>query len=241
MKKVLLIGIMSFSFCVCSLMAQSGLTLATDIQSRYVWRGLALGGSSPSVQPSVTYSYKGLNVGAWGSFSLCNPQYQELDLSLSYNIKNIITFLVTDYDNPRYDKEFHYFNYDKDSTQHVFEGGVILNVPKTDISLGVYTNLYGNDKKKDNGDIVYSTYAEIKYKYEIKKLNTIMDFACGFALNGQDEGFYNNDGFSCVNLALGFTKQIAISNNLSLPIYTRLIANPNDNKLYLVCGTTITL
>jgi hypothetical protein len=114
-------------------------------------------------------------------------------------------------------------------------------VPKTDISLGVYTNLYGNDKKKDNGDIVYSTYAEIKYKYEIKKLNTIMDFACGFALNGQDEGFYNNDGFSCVNLALGFTKQIAISNNLSLPIYTRLIANPNDNKLYLVCGTTITL
>jgi hypothetical protein len=221
--------------------AQSSLTLVTDVQSRYVWRGLALGGSSPSIQPSVSYSYKNFSANIWGAFSICNPQYQELDLSLCYNIKNILTFVVTDYDNPRYDKEFHYFNYDKDSTQHVFELGAILSLPNTNLSLGVYTNFYGNDKKKDNGDIVYSTYMEMKYNYNIKKLSTIMDFACGFALNGQDEGFYNNNGFACVNVALGFTKQIVINNNFNLPIYTRLIANPNDNKLYFVCGTTITL
>lgn len=217
-------------------------TFNTDFQSRYVWRGQPLGGTAPAIEPAASVSWKGLSFGVWSAFSLSHDPYQEIDWTLSYAFwKNHITLMVTDYSFPTYQDDFRYFDYRPDYTTHVLEGGFQLTVPKTDLALSVYTNFYGNDAKKANGSLVYSTYCEAKYNLTVKKWRTAVDFTCGIALNGKENGFYGNDGFGCVNVAVGATKKFIIKSSFVLPVYMRVIANPVADKLYFVAGTTFSL
>jgi len=98
-KKILLFMIASLLLCVATnLKAQKNLSISTDFQSRYIWRGQALGKNAPSIQPGVKYNWKGLSVGAWGAFSTSELNSQELDLYVSYTfLKDIFTVIVTDY------------------------------------------------------------------------------------------------------------------------------------------------
>lgn len=222
--------------------SQYNFNISTDLQSRYVWRGQALGGTSPSIQPCMNFNYKGFNANVWGAFSISNPDYQEIDLALSYTfINDIFTLVITDYDNPTYKKSFNYFNYNKDKTTHILEGGLLINIPTTNLSLGVYTNFFGNDKKDSCGNIVYSTYGELKYNFNIEKIKTKFDANLGIAFNDKKNGFYGNDGVECVNISFGATKNIAFSNSFILPIYSRIISNPANNKIYLIVGSQINL
>jgi hypothetical protein len=43
------------------------LSIGADFASMYLWRGIALG-TAPAVQPWGEFSYKGLTLGAWGSY-----------------------------------------------------------------------------------------------------------------------------------------------------------------------------
>lgn len=217
-------------------------TLNADCQSRYVWRGQPLGGAAPAIEPAATVSWKGLSFGVWSAFSLSQDPYQEIDWTLSYSFwKKYITLMVTDYSFPTYERDFRYFDYRPDYTTHVLEGGLQFSVPKTDLTLSAFTNFYGNDARKSNGSLVYSTYCEAKYILTIKKWRTDFDFTCGLALNGKDNGFYGNDGFGCVNVAVGATKEFFINSSFVLPVYMRVIANPATDKLYFVAGTTFSL
>ena len=46
-------------------------TIAADVVSQYVWRGLEAG--SVSLQPTLGIGYKGLSLSAWGSVGLTDP------------------------------------------------------------------------------------------------------------------------------------------------------------------------
>lgn len=238
------------SSTVINLKAQNNFSISTDFQSRYIWRGQALGKNIPSIQPALKYSYNGLNIGAWGAFSTSELNSQELDLYVSYTfLKDMFTVIITDYTFPLDNSPFKYFDYDKNTTPHVFEGGLVFNGLKNlPLSASLYMNFYGSDSKNNNGNNVFSTYGEVSYNPICEKINTSFSFFAGFAFNGGyreesiiHKGYYGNEGFAFVNLGIGATKTLKITDSFSLPINSKLIFNPYANKAYFIIGTGITL
>lgn len=225
-----------------SLMAQSKWEFNTgaDLQSRYVWRGQPLGGEGLSLQPGASVAWNGLQLGVWGAYNIGISEYQELDFTLSYTfLDEMLTLQVTDYSFPVLWGGYRYFDY---AANHVMEAGVLFSVPKTNLGIGIYTNFYGADATTMEGDLVYSTYAELTYTQPWEAQHTEFDFAVGAALNGkQGYSFYGNDGFGLVNISIGATRTLEVSPSLKLPVYGRLIANPVADKMFLVCGTRIEL
>ncbi len=115
---------------------ESPVQLGADVMSRYIWRGVSLGGSSPSIQPWLKYNITNkdsshvFSLGAWGAYTFSQTSNQEVDLYLTYTFKNVISLTVTDYFFPEYyssENRSRFFNYDKDSTCHVFEGIISFN------------------------------------------------------------------------------------------------------------------
>ena len=62
------------------------LNFGADVMSRYIWRGIDFG-NSPAIQPSLFLSWRGLNVGAWGSYSFA-PYRLQINDSVSVNMGN---------------------------------------------------------------------------------------------------------------------------------------------------------
>lgn len=223
-----------------SLMAQWSFSTSVDLQSRYVWRGQPLGGEGPSVQPGATVSWNGLSLGVWGAYNIGISSYQELDWSLSYSLlDDNLTLLVTDYAFPFLAPTYHYFDY---ANNHVLEAGVQYTLPNTNLGVSLYANFYGADATTPNGDLVYSSYAELNYTLPWESQGAEFDFALGAALNGNaGYSFYGNDGFGVVNISAGATKTLEVSPSLKLPCYGRVVVNPVANKMFLLCGTQIEL
>lgn len=221
--------------------AQSNFSISTDLQSRYVWRGMALGGSAPSIQPSATYSYKGLSVGTWGAFSMCTSAYQELDLSLNYSFcKDMFSVGLIDYSFPIYESNYNYFDYPKN---HILEAGISFkgtkNIPLT---LALFTNICGADSKDNSDKRAYSSYAEVGYSLTCQRIESDFSFFCGCALNGaKTNSFYGNKKFAAVNLGASGVKKLKINDGFSLPLKATLAINPNSKKAYFVIGTGIAL
>ncbi len=70
------------------------LNVGADIMSRYVWRGLDYG-SSPSIQPTLSFNIGNFELGYWGAIALTS-NYMESDLYLKYTIKGF-SVCLTDY------------------------------------------------------------------------------------------------------------------------------------------------
>ncbi len=89
LKNVLTIIVLTFSiYCfsqsVEKVKFKSNLDLGADFKSRYIWRGINLGGNTPSIQPFIEYAFaKGWAFGSWGAFSFGEQATQEVDLYLT--------------------------------------------------------------------------------------------------------------------------------------------------------------
>ena len=72
-------------------------TIATDVVSQYIWRGLDCG--SVSVQPTLGIGYKGLSLSAWGSVGLSDPADAKVaDLGFRTSNKVLSEFHFVDYE-----------------------------------------------------------------------------------------------------------------------------------------------
>ena len=60
------------------------LNFGADIVSRYIWRGYDFG-NSPAIQPNLFFSLRGLNIGAWGSYSFA-PYHAMLNDTVVVNM-----------------------------------------------------------------------------------------------------------------------------------------------------------
>lgn len=215
------------------------LSVSCDLMSRYVWRGTDFG-ASPSIQPSIELNKNGFTVGAWGAYAMNLTGAQEADLYVGYTYNDMFSLTVTDYFFPNEVSSYKYFDYNKNTTGHIFETSLSFNgTEKIPITFLLAANVYGADAVKLNTDgtvkgLQYSTYAELGYSY--KNISAFM----GFNFTDPDEtlgetGFYGN-GFGVVNLGLTATKDITISNKFKLPLSVSLITNPQAEKIYLVAG-----
>ncbi len=223
---------------------ETSFNTGVDIMSRYVWRGMNLGGSSPSIQPTLEYSAGNFTLGTWGAFSMSDGlTIQETDLYLSYTFKEMFSLTVTDYFLPdeSLDKN-HYFELNEDKTTHLLEAAASFDgTEKIPFTFLAAVNFWGADALNADGDKQYSTYLEFGYNGKCKDLD--YNAFIGFTPNNPDKekeetGFYGTSA-GVVNLGITVSKEIKISDSFSLPLTTSFIINPQAENVFLVLGISL--
>ena len=227
--------------------------VGADLVSRYVWRGTDYG-NSPAVQPTLGFQWKGLDIGAWGSYAFAPHSiavndtvtvdagtYAEFDLYLSYTWK-WFTLLITDYftlNGQDPNKGVRYFDYASATTGHTFEGSLMFEGPeKVPVKFIVATLLYGADKGKDSAGVYglgaknnFSTYLELSCPFTVTRHEIVLKPFIGGIPFGS--GWYGPQA-GIVNLGLSAAWPIPAGKRFSIPATVSLITNPQAQSVFLV-------
>lgn len=204
-------------------------SLGADVMSRYVWRGADFG-ESMSVQPALTFGFGGLEVGAWGSYSISasGAGANENDIWASYTIEASngasFSFGVTDYYFPA--PEAVGFSY---SDAHTLELSVSVTGPES-FPVSVYGGmLTSNDP--DN-----SVYLEASLPVAAGG-DVEVGLVAGMVTGAS--GFYGTDGAAVVNLGISASKGLEITDSFAPPLSVSYILNPDQDRAYLVFGMSL--
>lgn len=216
--------------------------IGADLYSRYIWRGVDIGGYAPSIQPALTLSYTGFQFGVWGAFPLSNQasQFDEIDFWLGYtyefeNYASISTSL-NDYYFPNAGiKMFNFNNYDAvdangdpDPGAHTLEFGLSFTGPvHFPMTFSGYVNVYN--------DAGHNTYFQVDYPFAVGA--TGLTVFCG-ATGGSKENpsYYNTRDFTLINVGISAQRSMKITESYSLPLVVSFILNPNEEISYFVVG-----
>lgn len=270
LKILLVLACVLSSFWLSAQEDESNWQIGTDVVSRYIWRGLKAGGSSPAIQPTIEYAFgnekNAFAIGAWGSYSVSGTQTtQEIDLYLSYTFNEIVSLIVTDYYLPdETNNRNGFFNMNTDwkkidagtkaQTGHVLEAALQFNgTEKLPLSVLFGVNIWGADARKFAEDanggmtaedkIVMSKYLEIGYATTIR--NADLEIFAGMALDnpktdkGEPAGYYRQESAGIINLGFTISKEIAITDRFSLPVFGSFILNPEAENAYMVFGISL--
>lgn len=212
-------------------------SVGADVVSSYIWRGQNLG--SAAVQPGVSVSWKGLSLGAWGSYGFADKDdTKEFDLTLSYTVGGF-TVGVTDYYFDQDDDYYkargkaapRYFMYEAHKTAHVFEAFVGYDFGS--VAFNWYTNIGGADGVDEDGDRAYSSYFELSAPFKLGGL----DWKASVGAVPWETDFYSKvSGFAVTNITLGASKEIQITDKFSLPLSGSVTFNPCQEKAYLTAA-----
>jgi|Marorgknorr_s2lv_3_1036020.scaffolds.fasta_scaffold11750_3 hypothetical protein len=229
MKKLILLFVLTGSLNAIAQETSSNFSFGADVQSRYIWRGLQLGGASPSVQPSIEYATGKFTFGAWGAYSLGGSNLvQEMDLYLTFEISDAVSLTVTDYYFPTEGAVNNYLTLGT-NTGHVYEAMIsFAGTEAFPIGLTVASNFAGASTG--------STYVEASYTKTSGAIEYTL-FAGG--VFGDDDGYYLTDGSGLINLGIGISKEIQLTKSFSLPVNTALIINPDAENVFLTFGFSL--
>lgn len=226
-KRMLPIGLWTLSTLVLSAQEQTMVSIEADVVSSYIWRGQDCGGVS--IQPTVSLARSGFSVTVWGSAGLEKEDTKEFDLTFSYNTGGF-NISITDYWFDEFENSNKYFNYKAHSTKHIFEATAGYDFGL--LALNWNTNFAGSDYTKSNGKRAYSSY------FEASALFKLRDFDCSAEIGLTPwEGAYS-DKFNVTNIGITITKEIKISNSFDIPIFAKVVVNPNTEKAYFIFGIT---
>lgn len=215
-KLTLLLIVFTTIFSLGTKAQESSWGTGVDLYSSYVWRGVQFSG--PSLQPYVDFTTGGFSMGAWGSAGF--DGFMEMDLYASYGFDFGLSIGFTDY----YYPGTKYFDYSTETGAHGFE-----------LNLGFETgglSLAGNYMLNEAGGAATAggdMYFELGYSFGSVDL---------FA--GAGDGWHTPDGeFGLVNIGLGTSKEIIISDSFSLPLSGSVILNPTTEQFYIVVGISL--
>lgn len=207
-------------------------SVGADLVSGYIWRGQDLGGVS--LQPSVSISYKGFSLEAWGSVGIESKDPKELDLTLGYSIGDF-SVSITDY---WFNGSAGYMHYAAHETAHVFEAQVGYDFGP--VAVNWYTNFAGDDYTRYNGKRAYSSYISVAAPFKLGGL----DWTAEIGATPWETSFYNyvedkcpgSNGFAVCDISLGASKEIKITDSFSLPLFAKATWNPRTEGAYFVVG-----
>ncbi|MEC8090491.1 MAG: TorF family putative porin [Bacteroidota bacterium] len=213
-NSIILIFVVMLSFASTDLKAQD---FGADVVSSYVWRGTQFG-TGPAVQPWFTLPEltSGLELGVWGSFPTSDAgtsQTYELDLYASYDF-GPFALTVTNYTFPTATGAYDTANYE------LFDGDMEVSAST---SLGAIGLTVG-----------YFTDLEALY-VEAGTTLAGMNLAIGYGSDG-DSAFYAGGESGLVNVSLGGSKDIKITDDYSLPLFGSFIYNPDAEAAFMVVG-----
>lgn len=211
-------------------------SVGADVVSSYVWRGAYCGGTS--VQPSLSVSTGGLSLTAWGSAGFTSPNYlDEYDLTLGYGAGGF-SVAITDYwFTDHSGNSVGYFTYTPETTSHMFEGTLAYDFGP--LAASINTFFAGNDFKAaaegEEAKRAYSTYFELSAPFTLGGLDFKAELGTTFG-----EGLYA-DKFSVVNIGITGSKTIQITDNFSIPAFTKVIFNTAEGarSTFFVFGITL--
>ena len=80
-----------------------------------------------------------------------------------------------------------------------------------------------------------NTYFQLDYPVEIG--GTALDLFCGVAGGSEDNpGYYGTDKLNAINIGVTAGRDIAVSENFSIPLTISFIVNPRSEISYLLAG-----
>lgn len=234
---------------------QASVNLGADVMSRYVWRGTDYG-NSPAIQPNLSFSWKGLNIGAWGTYAFSSHDirlndstminagsYAETDLYISYTYQwftlMLFDFFTVNGLNPNEGNR--YFNYQNATTGHTLEGSLTFEGPDNfPLQVIASTLFYGADKNQDSTGVYglgtnnnYSTYFELAYKIQLKRISVeLKPFIGGIPFGSSWYG----PSAGVTNIGLTAKKDIPITPKYALPIQVSIITNPQAQSMFFIFG-----
>ena len=229
MKTIVLMALMFATGMSATAQDEVETTVAADVVSTYVWRGMECG--SAAIQPTLGIGYKGLSLSAWGSYGLVDTNdAKEFDLTLAYSTGGF-NIGITDYwfNTP----EERYFLYDANKTSHIFEANIGYDFGPAAIQW--FTNFAGNDGYNKDGKRAYSSYVELSAPFKLASV----DWSATVGAVPYATDFYGVDGFAVTNVSLKATKDIKVTDSFSIPVFAQVAANPSTEKAYLVFGFTL--
>jgi|AntRauTorcE11897_2_1112592.scaffolds.fasta_scaffold00757_7 uncharacterized protein (TIGR02001 family) len=196
------------------------LSTGVDLYSTYVFRGVAYSG--PAIQPSVEFSAGGFALGAWGSQGIDGDPvngslgFQEMDLYASYSFDFGVSIGLTDY------------YYPGSPYGHEDSHALELNLGYSIGDLSLSGNYIFNEAA-DAGSAGKDKYFEVGYSAGPADLFV-----------GAGDGWHSSDGdFALVNLGIGTSKEIGITDTFSIPLSGAVIFNPNSEQFYILAGITL--
>ncbi|GAB5408202.1 MAG: hypothetical protein BalsKO_05670 [Balneolaceae bacterium] len=180
-----------------------------DLYSTYVFRGVAYSG--PSWQPSVELSTGSFAIGAWGSQGY--DGFQEMDLYAGYSFDFGLYLGLTDYYYPG--SPF------GDGDSHAIEINAGYEIDSFSLA-GNYILTEAPNAGSAGGD----TYFELGYSLDQADL-----------FIGAGDGWHSSDGeFALVNIGIGTSKDIVISDTFTIPVSGAAIYNPDSEQFYILVG-----
>jgi len=214
MRRIFLFLGLGLTFLTNAQDKTSSFDVGADLVSRYIWRGTDFG-SSPAIQPVLSYSYGSLSLGAWGSYSTNNDSgSDEGDLFASYVLSTGTELLVTDYFFPA--PGLDYFDYDN----HFLEFGIHQSIKDFYMS-GYYMAVNGAD--------------DLYFEGGFEKGNVAVFMGAGNeSYTPEEEGKLN-----ICNVGMTISKDLQLSQEFALPLFGSLIYNPSANGILMVVGITL--
>ncbi|WP_409029508.1 hypothetical protein [Gracilimonas sediminicola] len=197
-----------------------------DMVNRYVWRGLDFGNAA-SIQPGIEFSQGGFTVGTWASYAMSpvSAGASELDLYASYNF-GAVSIGLTDYYFPNAGVGF--FDFSDDGGAHILEPSLSFNgTENIPITLYAAINAY-NDP--DN-----SIYIEAGVPFSVQE--TDLQLFAGFV--PAESAYYATTKAAVTNIGLSVQKELTITENFSLPLFSSYILNPYSETSFLVFGFSL--
>ncbi len=249
MKKILLSALIAMSFIfgysqTDSTTDESPISFGAEFVSRYIWRGINLGGSNSHIQPYMEYAPKntGIVLGVWGSHGIASSTGAELDLYLNYSPIDLFTIGVTDYYAipSETDRNRYFYWGDGDDNSHSIEATASFNgTEKIPLTILFGMIVYGVDGIKPSGEAMYAKYTEIGYTFNCHgaKWSPFVGIALDDPkiANG-GEAYYDNNSWGVINSGITMEREMKISNDYSLPIKGQLICNPEAENVFFVFG-----
>lgn len=240
---------------VCSLSmtsyAESKVTISSgmDVYNRYVWRGLDIA-STPSLQPTLSLTWGNFELGTWAAYTLSNQESEsdEIDFWLGYTIPfdngASLSAILTDYYFPNAGIGLFNFNnhdavrFDTDAGDfvpdpgaHTVEAGLAFGGSESfPITVAGYVNIHN--------DAGSNAYFQIKYPFLVgeTQLNAFLGAAAG---SEDNPDYYGTDNFQVINLGIGTTRDIKLSDATSIPLNVSFFINPHADIAYLLAGFSL--
>lgn len=205
--------------------------IGADIVSRYVWRGIDFG-ESMSVQPTLSFSHGGFEIGAWGSWSVSadGAASNENDLWVAYSF-GPVTIGVTDYYFPAPDPDWPNGYGFMNRRAHTFEPYISYS-GKVDLVAGLALSPDTEDKDASREQ---SLYIEAGVPFEVEGFEVRVHAG----LVGGKSDFYGTEGGALVNVGIDVAKPIEITESFSLPVNVAWIVNPDAERSFLVFGLSL--
>ncbi len=207
------------------------LAAGADLTSMYLWRGFELS-DGPAIQPWTEFSFKGLTLGAWGSYNFIGDS-KEIDVYARYDFMNMSLSFTDLYtiapENPNED----YFDFNTRTTGHISELGLSYNgsdkIPFTAMGGVLLYGLVWDQKIDDSTSLNYSSYFEFGYLGQLEDYS--YNIFAGFTPT--ESYFYGTDKFSFINVGVNVTKEIKVTESFAIPATLTLTTNPNSRKLFM--------